>query len=157
MTKQIPLNKGRVATVDDEDYERISRFRWSSGCSGKHWYAIRAEGWPNRKTIYLHRQILNAPAGTEVDHINGDTLDNRRENLRLATRAQNNQNRGARAGSSSGYKGVSWNPDKGRWAAEIVANGKRTKLGCFADPKDAARAYDAAARQLHGEFAKTNF
>jgi hypothetical protein len=105
----------------------------------------------------MHRQILGAPPGQQVDHINGDTLDNRRVNLRLATHGQNQHNRGKYRNNKSGYKGVSWDKAAGKWRAQIKFNNKKYNLGRYHDPIEAALAYDAAAIRLHGAFARLNF
>jgi hypothetical protein len=104
----------------------------------------------------MHRQIMQAPAGLDVDHINGDRLDNQRGNLRIATRQQNCWNTTKRKGNyTSPYKGVSWR--RGQWAAYITVSNRQRPLGKFADPIEAARAYDCAAREMFGEFAYLNF
>lgn len=107
----------------------------------------------------MHRAITNAPKGMDVDHINGNTRDNRRENLRVCTHAQNlAAGRPAkRANSKSKYNGVGWNKSANQWMARIRINGKLTYLGCFKDETAAARAYDKAAREHFGEFARLNF
>src|SRR5262249_39337652 len=107
--------------------------------------------------IRLHRFILNAPPSVEVDHVNGDSLDNRRGNLRYSTRAQNNRNRGRTRANKSGFKGVSRQRGGGGFRAQMTRDGVVYYLGKFSTAIDAALAYDAAARRLHGEFARTNF
>jgi hypothetical protein len=110
--------------------------------------------------VLLHRFILGAAPGTMIDHKNGNGLDCTRENLRLATRSQNQHNAGRRmyAGArSSRFKGVHWHRVTGKWVAQIMAARKYHYLGLFIDEEQAARAYDAAARELHGEFAQLNF
>jgi hypothetical protein len=110
------------------------------------------------RTIKMHREIMGAPDGVEVDHRDGDSLNNRRSNLRLATRQQNACNvRSARMCKSSQYKGVCWCAPKSAWRATIVVNKKQRHLGMFEDEAAAARAYDAAAQELHGDFARLNF
>lgn len=104
----------------------------------------------------LHRHVAGHPAGMDVDHINRDKLDCRRQNLRLATRQQNSCNAGRRTHNTSGYRGVYLCKFTRRWRAEIRANGAAHKLGRFSDPAEAAAAYDAAAIRLHGDFAVTN-
>ena len=105
--------------------------------------------------LMLHRVILNAPPGVKVDHRNRNTLDNRRENLRLATNKGNCQNRSKMRNNTSGFKGVSW--DKDKWRAVIHTDGKWIRLGRFEDPEIAAHAYDEAAQRFYGEFAAGNF
>lgn len=148
-----------VAIVDDEDYDWLSQWKWSAIWNGRNWYAFR-QPWEksNRKNVYMHRVILGAPDGTDVDHIDtGETLNNRRENLRLCTVSQNGMNRPFPKNNASGYKGVYWNKKDRKWQADICVNQARHHLGQFVDIEDAARAYDEAARKYHGEFAWTNF
>lgn len=104
----------------------------------------------------MHRQILGEPAGREVDHENLDGLDNQRINLRIATRGQNQHNRGRYRSNTSGYIGVSWRESHQKWRARINVNGEQEHLGYFDTAEAAANAYDEAARRLHGFFARTN-
>jgi len=124
-------------------------------------YAVRKTHGPHssRKSLYLHREILGVTEPrVKVDHLNGDGLDNQRENLRACSTAQNNMNRAKRRRrSSSTYKGVCWHTRYGRFQAEIKLNGKSKFLGMFETEVDAALAYDAAAREHFGQFACTNF
>jgi hypothetical protein len=115
-----------------------------------------------KKTILMHRVILKASERTEVDHINGNKLDNRRENLRVATKSQNLGNQKIRSTNTSGFKGVNWKQwrkirSSGAWTARISVGSKRIHLGYFSTAEEAARAYDSAAQQYFGEFAKLNF
>jgi len=105
----------------------------------------------------MHRVILDAPPAVEVDHINRNGLDNRRANLRLATRAENTRNAKLSRRNTSGFRGVSFDHFSGRWLAIVKSDGKTYRLGAFATPEEAAFAYDFAAAALHGEFASTNF
>lgn len=155
MTKQIYLSQGKFATVDDADFEHFNQWKWTAnrgGARSTSWYALRKE---NGKNIQMHRQIINAPDGMQVDHINRDGLDNRRENLRLCTNAENGRNRAMKSNSISGFKGVCRFRDK--WQAQIGINRVNIYLGVFADPIDAAKAYDQAAIELHGPYANLNF
>ena len=102
----------------------------------------------------MHHVILPLKDGLQVDHINGNRLDNRKENLRLVTKSQNMMNRGVQKNSTSGYKGV--NEHQGKWRAYILENGKQKHLGVFEDKKEAARAYNKMAKLLHGEYAVLN-
>jgi len=151
MPQQIPLTKGFYALVDDEDFERVNAYKWTLDNNG---YAVRKV---NRRKVMRHRFVLDAPAGFDVDHINHDILDNRRENVRIATRSQNSVNRGPKPGSTSIYKGVFWHRRDERWQAKLGVNGKSLDLGQFADEAQAAKAYDAAAHSAFGEFAYLNF
>lgn len=149
MAKQIPLTKGKVAIVDDEDYERLSKYKWHY--SGR--YARRTiMGF---KKISMHQDILGTYNGV-ADHINGNRLDNRKQNLRVCSHAGNAMNRKVIAkNNTSGYKGVRFEYKKYR--ASIQYKGKRIHIGLFETAEEAARAYDKKAKELFGEFARTNF
>lgn len=162
MSKSIPLTKNLTAIVDDDDYEWLMRYKWTANeKSPGRYYAIRfgkaSEGDLARRNLPMHRQILNAKSGQVVDHINGNTLDNRRNNLRLATTSQNNMNRGRQRNNTSGYMGVSWHAPSKKYQCYIKVNRKHIPLGYFHDARMAAITYDLAAKQYRGEFAKTNF
>jgi hypothetical protein len=136
--KEMPLTKGKVALVDDEDYIELSKYKWGLYTSSKNlFYATRHDG---QKTIAMHRAIMNTPAGMETDHINGNGLDNRKENLRIVTRRENQQNR--HGFKTSNYPGVS--KVKNRWTAHIHINKKQNYLGSFKDEEKAARRYRIA-------------
>lgn len=155
---EIPLTKGKVAIVDIADYEWLSQHKWYAQWSGQKWYAARRVHNLGERShiVFMHREIVEAGHGTEVDHKDGDGLHNTRANLRLATRPENMWNRSAQTNNTSGYKGVGWNKDRRKWQAQINVRGKYKYLGLFEDVRDAANAYDAAARELHGEYARTN-
>lgn len=158
MVREIPLTRGKVALVDDEDYERVAKFRWGVlYAKGNQCYARRATKRDGVfRNVLMHRFILDAPDGMTVDHINGDGIDNRRCNIRLATQQQNAWNSAVNADSTSGYKGV-YPRSVRSFLAAIVHDGNRFDLGGFRTPEDAARVHDAAAVILRGDFAWTNF
>lgn len=154
MVIELPLSQGKVALIDDED-AHLAEFKWHARHNGRNlWYAARCVG-PQRRTVSLHRVIL--PGCVQVDHINGDGLDNRRANLRPASARENQFNGRMRADNTTGYKGVTWDARDRVWRARVNAKGRRMSLGSFHDPVEAARAYDEAARRLFGEFAALNF
>ncbi len=155
--RHIGLTGGRFAVVDVADYEQLSKYRWSwLKTHGANGYARRCEG---NKTILMHRQILKAPKGMMVDHIDGNGLNNRRSNLRLCTPQQNQCNRCvSRARQKQGlFKGVHHRTDSGKPCARITHRGKTLCLGVFDTDVEAAKAYDRKAIELHGEFAYLNF
>jgi hypothetical protein len=159
----IALTQGKFALVDEADFADVSRWNWcavqkrSKANDLYAWYAFRGrtpEDVGGKTTpVLLHRHLLGEPP-EDVDHRNRDGLDNRRENLRKATAQQNMMNSLSRGGSSR-FKGASWS--RGQWRASIRLNYKTVHLGRFNTEEDAARAYDEAARRLHGEFARVNF
>lgn len=141
------------AIVDDDGFDFLNQWKW---CVGPCGYVARGQWEGGRvRTIKLHHLVVSAPPGMQRDHINGNRLDNRRENLRVCTHAENGKNKKPRAGRSL-FKGVSWRPDKGLFAAGIRANGRRLHLGYFRTEQDAASAYNDAAVKYYGEFASLN-
>lgn len=157
--RKIKLNDGRYTLVDPDIYYRFNDFDWcAKTCFGRT-YAVRFIDTPKgTKLISLHREIFNAPVGKLVDHKNEDSLDNRIDNLRLATYSQNGCNsRIDKSKTSSRYRGVRFIKKSRKWAANIRIDGKKLWLGSFTKEIDAALAYDAAARKYHGEFARLNF
>ncbi|HEY8663131.1 MAG TPA: AP2 domain-containing protein [Propionibacteriaceae bacterium] len=156
MTREIPLSRGLVALIDDADYDTVvSVGKWSAKESRGRFYGRRRIPTPRgekQRSILMHTFITGWGF---VDHINGDGLDNRRENLRPATVATNLMNRGVQSNNTSGFKGVTRRDSK--WRAQISTKDNYFHLGIFATPEDAARAYDAAAAELFGEFAWPNF
>lgn len=159
MTREIELTQGKVAFVDDEDYEELSKYSWSVRKGHTTCYAQRADKHPDgrHKIVLMHRQIMNAGAEVEVDHRNHNGLDNTRANLRIATRAENQHNRKSERNSTSRFKGVHWHSGHRRWFARITIGGKVKHIGSFVDEEEAARAFDSVALKLHGEFAYLNF
>jgi len=157
--KEIPLSQGRVALVDDEDYEELIKYNWHAYRHRNTYYAIRnVELYPGaRTTVKMHRQIMRALPGEIIDHKNGNGLDCCRNNLRIASSSQNSANKRIKAGSKSQYKGVSWHKQHGKWYACICRNYKQIFIGLFKDELEAAKAYDRKAIELFGEYAKTNF
>ena len=159
--KQIQLSKGKVAIVDDDDYEYISQWKWHAHFNAilRTWSAIRKEKGENGKyrQVFMHNKIMNAPDGFEVDHINHDRLDNRRSNLRICTHKENTFNRRSQNKSRSKYKGVAWHKHNKMWQANITVDGKQIPLGYFKNEIDAAKAYDMASKKYQGDFAFLNF
>ncbi len=154
--KEITLTQGKVTAVDDDDYIWLSRFKWHAHFSPPNWYAHTTI--MGSQSTPMHRMIL--PGMVSVDHADRDSLNNRKSNLRGATKAQNCQNKPKRLGCSSKYKGVFWYTPLSKWAARIS---KRTldrkhvfHLGYFVSEYNAAAAYDRAARDMFGCFAATN-
>lgn len=154
--KEIQLTQGKVAWIDDEDFYLVSETGWTAICKGHKrtlWYAVT---WNNGRAFEMHRLIMGFPEGREVDHRNGNGLDNRRENLRIATTAQNQANQRKSCGVSR-FKGVDLNRKAHTWRARIMQGQKSLHLGMFKTEEAAARAYDRAATELWGEFAWLNF
>jgi hypothetical protein len=145
--RYIPLTQGQWAVIDDEDFEEIAKYKWCAHLHTGKYYAERKVSISNKKiAISMHRQllgILDNPT-LEGDHINGDTLDNRRSNLRPATHKQNQENRlGAQVNSVTGVRGVHPTGTAGAYKAELKHNGKTVYLGCFPTVEEAAKAVDA--------------
>jgi hypothetical protein len=159
--KTIPLTQGKVAIVDDRDYRWLSQYKWHAQKSGNRpglYYAVRnATINKHRKTIQMHREIMNPPDDLEIDHRNNNALDNRRSNMRTCTRAQNMANSRAQRRKSSAFKGVSFHKDYRKWRVRIMHLGKDLHLGFFRSQVRAAKAYDDKAKELFGEFAYPNF
>jgi hypothetical protein len=150
--RYIGLPGGVFVIVDAADYEWLRRYHWRAGGNGSGYAYCRLEG----KVIPMHRLIMNPPPDKVVDHISGNPWDNRRGNLRVCTQAENARNRRKRSGTSR-FKGVRWNRSTRKWVAQICHLGKTTYLGSFDDEVEAAKAYDRAAAERFGEFARLNF
>jgi hypothetical protein len=155
--KQIKLgNKDLYAMVDDDDYDRVIKMAWHSWRCRNIWYAVSSNN-RKRKFILMHRFILDATRGTEIDHIDRNGLNNQKSNLRYCSNSQNQQNKTGWA--KSGYKGVYPRDYKGsiRYRVLIQINKKTIHIGYFSTAEEAAKEYDKAALQYFGEFANLNF
>ena len=152
--RKIPLTQNRFARVDPEDYVALARHKWSAARQGRNVYAVRSE---KGVQIRMHRVIMKAPRHLVCDHIDHDGANNTQRNLRLCTRGQNGKNQRRRTDGRSKYKGVSWHKGDRKWHARIYHDGRCHHLGAFTSEIEAARAYDRAARILHGPFASLNF
>lgn len=152
--KKIPLTQGKFATVDDDQQEMLSKFKWHVN-RGR--YAVTNIGGRKNKTrIFMHHMVLGRPLdGMVVDHINGDSTDNRKDNLRICTQAENVRNQKIRKDSPFGYKGVMRNGKNG-FMARIRSNGKVIYIATFRTAVEAAKAYNEAAIKYHGNFAYLN-
>jgi hypothetical protein len=152
--RKIPLTQGKFALVDDCDFDSLNQFKWCAGVNKKVWYARRSYRKNGKKiNIKMHRYIMGFPS-SGIDHKNGDGLDNRRSNLRIATNSQNLANRGITSRNTSGFKGVTWNKASNKWQAQIRVSNNNIYLGCFSDLLEAHQSYINAARKYFGEFAK---
>jgi len=159
--KTIQLTQGKVALVDDEDFEELNKHKWYASKDHHYtrWYAGRAIRIDGKKyTCLMHRDVMNAPKDKMIDHINHDGLDNRKCNLRVCSNSQNQCNM-LKTNKSSKYKGVhlrTYNK-KQYWCSQIVKNGKKEYIGIFNNEIDAAKAYDKRAKEAFGEFSYCNF
>lgn len=152
--KKIQLTQKQVALVDDSDYDYLNQWNWFALKDKKSFYAARTiRIGKTFKKILMHRLIMSPPDNKQIDHINGNKLDNRRSNLRICSINENRYNQGPLKSNTSGYKGVSWHIHSKKWIARITVNGNRKFLGYFANKKDAGHAYNKAAIRYHKEFA----
>jgi hypothetical protein len=163
-TMEIPLSKGKVAIVDPDDYEELSKHKWHTMVGKYTCYAVRSVREGKKKNmVSMHRQIHGLLKGDKrlVDHRNHNGLDNRRSNTRVCGKSENAMNSAGRKGTASKYKGVCVGRWGKRWQAKIntIVDGKRKYLylGTHETEEEAARAYDNKAKELHGEFALLNF
>lgn len=158
MNKSIPLTRDRFAFVSEEDFERVNSLKWYFQGNG---YAVRKThlgygetGERKQGLIYMHRFIMGAEKGVEVDHVDGEPLNNCRENLRFCTSRENKYNQRPQRGGLSKYKGVTW--QAGKWIAQIKAGGENFYLGRFVSEDNAAQAYNIEAVRRFGVFANIN-
>lgn len=159
--KLIPLTQGKLAQVDDEDYDYLMQWKWFANKVGNTFYAKRNTPTieSKRNTIIMHRLILKSENDMLIDHIDGDGLNNVKSNLRVCTKSENNRNRKSVKGSTSKYLGVHFYTSKTNytaWIAKIRHNKILYRLGYFKSENDAALAYNKKAQELHGEFANLN-
>lgn len=156
--KEIPLTQGKFAWVDDVDFERVNAHKWCACKRKRRFYAMRRirkseGGWTTQS---LHQFLI--PDVKSIDHRDGDGLNNRKANLRVATDRQNSQAYRRKAkGKTSQYRGVCWREDHQKWRVQISLNGNQLSIGCYDSEREAALAYDRAAQKLFGEFASLNF
>lgn len=156
--KTLPLSRGMVAIVDDEDFDWLNQWKWSLSFAGNNPCVRRMVNRKGVRVRYrLSRLITNCPDGMWVDHANGDPLDNRRENLRICTPAQNAQNRRIRSDNTTGFKGIFPSNLKSKpFASSLIVNGESKYLGYFETAELAHAAYCSAAKEHFGEFARTS-
>jgi hypothetical protein len=159
----VPLTQGYEAIIDASDVELVNCWNWfvykKRSASTAYAYrnglrAVRPDGSRENVTIPMHRVIMAAPVGMEVDHIDRNGLNNRRDNLRLVTKSQNQHNRAISSNNTSGYKGVFKHKASGKWLSEINVAGKQLYLGLFDTPEDAYAAYCSASVQFHGDYGR---
>lgn len=136
--KKVNLSRGKTCIIDDSDFALVSKYKWYCSSMGYAQRTIKFRG--KRKEILLHRFIMTAKKGTEIDHINRNPLDNRRSNLRFCTRSENNHNRGLNKNNKSGFKGIYWHKGAGKWLAQICLDYQRLNIGLFENINDAYNA-----------------
>lgn len=155
--KEIHLTKGLIALVDESDFEWISDFKWcaSNGAAIRS-IGIKVDGKWRSRSILMHREIMQCPESLEVDHIDGNRLNNQRSNLRICTHSDNQKNRRKKCASSSKYRGVSFVPRTNRWLGRVESNGKLVLNHLFRTEIEAAQACNFAYIRHHGQFACLN-
>lgn len=154
--KKIKLTQGKIALADDEDYEKLNRYKWCAIKGRYTFYAQRScisKGKAN--TIKMVHSILPPPPGMEIDHKDGNGCNNQRDNIRICNRSQNQANSSSYIGFSR-HKGIHWCPKDKKWMSRIQVDGQRVYLGYFSSEKEAALVYNAAALKYFGEFARLN-
>jgi len=155
MVKEIKMNNtDKVILIDDENYDWLIKYKWYLDITGYARINIWISGKRTQKLI--HQLIINSQKGEEIDHIDRNTLNNQKENLRVVNKAQNQMNSKSRNGSVSKFKGVGWHKRDKKWTAKICLNYKTRWLGYFNNEIDAAKAYNKAAKELFGEYANLN-
>ncbi len=150
--RYIELTQGKHAIIDDEDFDLVNVYTWCALKKGGNWYVSSHK---HNKILYIHRLIMNPKKNEQVDHKNGDGLDNRKQNLRICNNQQNAFNAKGRQKTSK-YKGVSWFKQTKRWRTVIMLNKKQIHIGYFEDEIEASKAYNKKAKELFGEFARIN-
>lgn len=150
--KLIPLTQGKFAKVSDRDYVVLSKYNWFAGYNAKRNVFV-AQRNDKTKTMYMHSVINKTPAGFDTDHIDGDTLNNQRSNLRTTSRGENMMNRKINKNNVAGFKGVSYKKLNKKWTAQIQVNKKKVYLGLFDKKEDAYKSYCEACYKYHGKFA----
>lgn len=165
---ELKTQNGFTFYIDDEDYEKVAEYHWTgvvsrhrlkNGQYGKIQNYILSDVQKNgqRFTLFLHRLLLNAPPHFWVDHRDGNGLNNHKDNLRFCTNSQNQANRGAiQLNNTSGFNGVTLSKHDKKWRAKIMFHKRRIHLGAYGSAEEAAKAYDKAAIELFGEFARVN-
>ena len=141
--------KDGIKILVDDDFKYLDGFSFKLHNNGYVCFSSRKDGLNSK---YLHRIIMNAPDDKEVDHINGNKIDNRRENLRLCNRSENNRNKGKKSNNTSGFKCVCWHKRAGKWRVQIQVDGEKKHLGYFDDKLKAYEAYCEACEKYHGDF-----
>ena len=158
MAKEIQLTQGKVAIVDDEEFDYLNQFKWNVNNFNGKFYAVRSfmitKG--NQSIVLMHREIMNPKKGFVIDHVDGNTLNNLKNNLRICTHGENLMNQNINKNNKSGFKGVYFCKQNNKFRAEIKKDKIKYFLGTFINPIDAARAYNKAAIKYHGEFANIN-
>lgn len=147
--KKIKITRGKYTLVDDNDFDLLSKWKWHYNLKN-----VSRTSYPLRRQVLMHREIMNPPPGFQVDHIDGNFLNNQRKNLRICTHAQNIQNQKLRKDNTSGYKGVSYFKRDKTWRVRLQVNNKDIWIGYFSSPELAYEAYCNAAKKYFGKFAR---
>lgn len=157
--REISLKNGRIAIIDDEDYEIVSQYRWYllKGKNTEYACHKKTENAISLPTILMHRLVMNAPKGSQIDHINGDGLDNRKCNLRFCSHQENSRNSPKNWRGTSKYKGVGLCKRRKKWRARIKLNNKQVEIGCYNTEIEAATAYNMVALANFRQFARLNY